>query len=140
MSVSKLLHSAKGKLYINGAPYALVTDISWSISPVVQELEGLDFPLPFELAPGAIRISLQLGLLRSIGSGGTQGAGLSVDIDGASRQQYVTVLLIERQTKQVMFKSDYCMSSGESWSLPEKGVSRGSITLKAIGYANEYST
>lgn len=137
---SRIITGASAKLYVNGRPYALVTSYSFTIDYNVEQLRGVDFPLPFELAPGAVSVTGTMSLERLAGKGGSRGAGLTVQVTDVARQQYFSILLIERQTKTAVFKCDFCLSQNESWTVGAKGRMTGNLSLVGIGFSDDSSS
>lgn len=140
MPPSRIITGASAKLYINGKPYALVNSFNFSVSYVTKENRGLDFPLPFEIAPGMVSVTGQLSLERLAGKGGAKGAGLTVSLTDISRQKYCSILLIERQTRTTIFKADFCMTSNESWGVAVKGRLQGTLDVKCIGFTDDFGS
>jgi hypothetical protein len=137
MSVSKLVHGARAVVYINGKMYGLATAFSWSSSTPNKKVHCIDVPYPLELATTTADVSWQMTVLRTVGDGGAQGAGIVAQSGDLSRQKYFTILVVERLTDITLFKSDFCSTDSESWQLSTKSIMQGQISGSATQWVNE---
>ena len=53
---------------------------------------------------------------------------------------YVSLTLIERRTKRVLFESQRTKISGQSWSVPTRGLVTGTVTFLSIDANNELTS
>lgn len=134
---SKLLHGAAVLCYVNGYLVGRITHFRYSYSVGIKEIDGLDFPMPFELAETFISVSGSMRLLKISGDGGTQGMGILPQVNEVPRLKYSTLVIVDRNTGTALFKSDFCRITEESWDVPNKGLVEGSVSFKAISFSNE---
>lgn len=125
--------------YVNSVLYGSVTDFSFESSVNTKEMRGVDFPLPFEIAPTMQKVNFSLGLLRLSGDGGAISIGMMAESADISLLKYVTVTIVDRSNGQALFRTDYAVASGEKWDAPSKGLVTGSVSFSCIGYVNEAS-
>ncbi len=129
-----MAHGARSSLYINGNLYAVVTDLTWNGSAPRKELRGLDTPFPLELAATTVAVSGTLAVVKIIGDGGLQGAGVMANQTDITSEKYVSLLLIDQGSDTVMFQADYAQITNEAWNVPAKGLVKGQITFSALSY------
>lgn len=137
MAKSRLLTSAQVVLYINGKPYAQVTSFRWDSHTPGRALHGLDSSEPYEFVPTVSRISGSIGLLRLIGDGGLEGAGITYHYGDLPRGKYFSLTLVERGSDTQIFRADRCWCQAQSWDVPSKGRATGQMTFEAIDWNNE---
>ncbi len=134
---SRLVTGAQVILYINGKPYAVVTGFKWDSITPPKAIYGLDCGEPLELAPTTTKITGQIGLLRQVGSGGIEGAGVVPHFPSLPRAKYFTLALVERSTDTQLFRADRCWAISQTWDVPSKGRMTGGLTFEAMDWNNE---
>lgn len=137
MSRSRLITSAKVVLYVNGKPFAQVTDFRWDAATPPKAIYAVDSGEPYELAATQTKISGTVGLLRLIGDGGLEGAGVMPGLHDLPRNKYFSLALIERTTDTTIFRADKCWCVAQSWNVPSKGIVTGQMGFEAIDWSNE---
>lgn len=137
MSQSRLTLSAGVTLYINGRPYAQVTDFRFDSATPKKAIMGLDSSEPYELAPTTSKITGSIGLVRIAGDGGLEGAGIIAHSSNAIRERYFTLALVEHRTNTQLFRADRCSATAQSWNSPSKGRITGSLNFEALDWSNE---
>jgi hypothetical protein len=137
---SRLAAGAKVILYVNGKPYAPVVSFRWDSTTVPHPIMGLDSGEPYELAPATTKITGNLMILRQIGDGGIEGAGLVPNFGDLPRGKYFTLALVDRVTDTTMFQASKCWIVSQSWDVPSKGLVTGSVSFEAIDWNNEASS
>jgi hypothetical protein len=135
--ISRLLSGAKVILYINGNPYAAVVSFKWDSTTGRKAIYGLDSGEPYELAPTTNKIVGTMMLLRTIGDGAAEGAGLVAQFADVPREKYFSLSLIERSTDTQIFRADRCSVLNQSWDVPSKGLAMGSLNFEALSWNNE---
>lgn len=140
MARTKVITSPSLKLYVNGAPFGNVLSFDFTITSQSILKPELDNMEPAELAPTSYIVFGRMGLYRLHGDGGLEGAGLSANAIDLPRQKYVTFALIDRVTDQMVFRCDKVWVDSQNWSVGLKGVVRGTLAFKGIGYQNEHRT
>jgi|SRR5665213_61476 len=137
MSQALTISNAQVILLVNAVPYGRVTAIDWDIMTPIDELRGVDSPQPYELANSTTSVGGTLYVLRTLNDGGAEGAGLTAPLIDVGKTRYVSLVLLERRSNRVLFQSQRCAISGQSWSVPERGIVKGSVTFVSIDAVNE---
>ncbi len=137
MSQSITISNAQVILLVNAVPYGRVAGIDWDISTPIEELRGVDSPQPYELANSTTSVGGTLYVLRTLNDGGAEGAGLTAPLIDVGKTRYVSLVLLERRSSRVLFESTRVAISGQSWSVPERGIVKGTITFLSIDAKNE---
>lgn len=134
----RLVTAAKVLCYVNGKLLGRVTSFSWTSTTPRKKIRGVDIPHPLELAATTTDVSWNMGVLRTVGDGGMQGAGMiAAQQADVVREKYFTLLLIERSSNLVLFKADYCNTDSENWSINAKAIMSGQVTGSGIVWNNE---
>lgn len=132
-----LVSGAKVLCYINGKLFGRVTSFSWASATPRKKIRCVDISIPLELAATTTDLTWQMGVLRTIGDGGLQGSGIVADFNNVIKEKYFTILLIERTSNLVLFKSDLCNTDSESWSVVNKSIMSGQVSGSGILWQNE---
>lgn len=135
---AKTLTGAHVICYINGRLYGRVSDFNWTSQTIHKPIYGIDSADPQELGATQTRISGEMAVYRLIGDGGSQGASIVPKYEDVPRGKYFNIVLIDRSTDSVLFKSQYCVLQSESWSIPSRGVISGRLSFEGIDWENEY--
>jgi hypothetical protein len=136
MGAQKVAVGAGVLLFVNGKLYAKIIDFTYESETPVTEENGVDTGEPFELIPAPTRVSGTLTLLRIIGDAGLEGSGITTAFERIPEEKYVTLQLIDRVTKQVLFQCDSAKIVRQSWQHPAKGMVRGSAQFRGVTWAN----
>lgn len=136
----KLVSAPRILVYINGRLFGRCTSFSWTSTTPRRAIHTIDIANPVELAATTTDVAWQMGVLRTVGDGGAQGAGIVADQVNVIKEKYFTLLLIERQTNMTIFKSDLCNTNVENWSIAAKGLMLGQISGSGLVWVNEAST
>lgn len=137
MSASSLVHGARVLCYINGKLFGRVVSFGWNSSTPRKKIHTIDIPHPVEIATTTSDVTWQMSVLRTVGDGGMQGAGVVATAPVLSREKYFTILLLERTSNQTLFRADLCMTDSESWTVASKELVRGQVTGSGIVWVNE---
>lgn len=137
MTRARTIVSAGVKLYVNNAPFGQVTTFRFSSSTPREAIYGIDSLDPQELAPTRTKVSGTIGLIRTSGDGGAEGAGFTTGYEKLSREKYFSLCLIDIQTDLVIFRADYCSVVNQSWDVAAKDFIKGSIEFEALDFSNE---
>ncbi len=137
MARPRILVAARVLCYINGRLLGRVTAFSWNSMTAHKEARGVDDPTVQEFMPTTVGVSGSIQLLRLIGDGGAQGAGITVPQSLVSREKYFTIVLIERETDSTIFRATECVASSESWGVAAKGILSGSVNFTGRSWSNE---
>jgi len=139
MSQPITISNAQVILFVNAGPYGRVTAIDWDVATPIEELRGVDCPQPYELANSNTSVGGTLYVLRTLNDGGAEGAGMTAPLIDVGKTRYVSLVLLERRSKRVLFQSQRVAISGQSWSVPERGIVKGTVTFLSIDAGNELS-
>lgn len=137
MSIPRLLLGPKTVLYINGHPYAAVAGVKFNSETPKKPLYAVDSGDPYELAPTTTKVTGTMALYRTVGDGGIEGAGMTVDFAYLPRERYFSMSLIDRSTDTQVFRADRCSVISQSWDIPSRGIVMGSVTFEALTWNNE---
>lgn len=136
----KLVSAPRVLVYINGKLFGRVASFTWTSATPRRRIHTVDIAQPVELAATSIDVSWQMGVLRTVGDGGAQGAGIVADGVNVIKERYFTILLLERQTNLVLFEADFCNTDTETWTVAAKGLMFGQISGSGLAWTNEAST
>lgn len=134
---SRLGTSARVILYINGRPYAAVVAFRWDSFTGKRAIVGIDSMDAYELAPTVNKCTGTLTLLRTVGDGGAEGAGLLAHFGEVPKEKYFSLSLVDRLTDTQLFRADECSATNQSWDVPTKGRILGTLTFEALRWNNE---
>ncbi len=132
-----VLSGARVLCYINGKLFGRVTSFSWSSSTPRKKIRCVDIATPVELAATTTEITWQMGVVRTMGDGGMQGAGIVANLTNVIKEKYFTILLIERLSQLPVFQADLCQTDSEQWSITPKGLMAGTVAGSSITWVNE---
>ena len=124
-------------LYLNGKPFGRATSFGWESDTSRSPKYGIDSMAPFELAPTVSRASGRIGVIRTIGDSGAEGAGMTTTFYFVPREKYFSLQLIEIASDTVVFEAGYCSVAHQSWSAPSRGKVEGEIHFEALDWNNE---
>jgi hypothetical protein len=137
MTRPKIVVAAKILVYINGKLFGRCTSFSWSSMTPRKKIRTIDIQHPVELAATTVDIGWQMGVLRTIGDGGLQGAGVVAQQSDLSREKYFTIQLVERTSGLTLFRSDLNNTDAEQWGVTAKGLLSGTANGSGILWVNE---
>jgi hypothetical protein len=123
--------------YINNAPWAVVTDIAFTSATPRTAHYGLDSLDPFELSIQKTRVTYSLGIMRTIGDAGAEGAGLVGSYEALPREKYFSIRVVDRVGGFTVFESQYCSVVNQSYQIAARGVMTGKIEIEALDWNNE---
>jgi hypothetical protein len=136
---TKIVVSAGVILHLNGKPFGKVKTFQWSSATPRKPQYGLDALVPFELIATPTRLTGRIGLYRTVGDAGAEGANMVALYRDLPREKYYSLALIERASDTTIFEARYCSTLSQTWSAPEKGIVTGDIEFEAIEYNSEIS-
>ncbi len=135
-----LIVAAKILVYVNGKLFGRCASFNWTSATPRKKLHCIDIPHPVELAATTVETSWNMGVLRTVGDGGLQGAGVVAQQTELSREKYFTLQLVERTSGLTIFRSDYNQTDSESWTVTAKGLLAGQASGTSILWVNETGT
>lgn len=137
--MSNLIVGAHAILYINGSPYAYVSEVDPVISSPQKVLRGIDYLPPLEAAPGPLDYNVTAQVYRHRGAVGLEGDGLLPTWDKATRGKYFSAIIMDRATSTIMFESQRSLVTSQSWRVG-RGFMVGTVNWIGIGYSNDSAT
>lgn len=123
--------------HINNKPLGRVTGLRWAITSPHKTTRGLDSLVPCELTPTVLEVSGTISIVRTIGDGGVEGAGMMAPFNFVPSEKYFSMMLVERSSDTVLFSGHYCSVDSQAWSAPTKGTVTGEISFKCLVWNNE---
>lgn len=135
----RLLTAARLIVSINGVMYGRCGGISWAPVAPKKAARGVDSPLVQEYMPTTIEITGQMTVYRMIGDGGLEGAGIQASQIDISREKYITIQLVERQTDTTVLQINQATVQSQSWNAIAKGVVMGQFSFAGVIFTNEAS-
>ncbi len=136
---SPLITSAQLLVYINGIPYAKVTNYSFSSETGKKPIRGIDSSEAYELAPTTNSVSGSLSILRLLGDDGLEGDGITTQFENQINQKYFSIMVVERRQNTVIFRADHCQVVSQQWDMPARGMVTGSFSFVGIRWQNDAS-
>lgn len=140
MSRALVLSAAAVNCYVNGQKFGRVTSFGWESVTPHKARYGIDSADPFELVPMYTKVQGNLGLLRTVGDGGTEGAGMTVSFEDLPRGKYFSLMLVDRGSDQVLFQAELCVARVQKWEVRSKSIVTGSVEFEGISWTNESSS
>jgi hypothetical protein len=135
----RLLASARILVSINGRLYGRCGGISWSAATPKKAARGVDTPYVQEYMPTTFEVSGTMTIYRMVGDGGLEGAGIQALQTDLSREKYITIQLIERETDSTILQINQATVQGQSWNAIAKGLLMGQFNFSGIIFTNEAS-
>jgi hypothetical protein len=139
MTRPKIVVAAKILVYVNGKLFGRCTSFSWTSSTPRKKLRVIDIQVAVELMSTTIDVTWTMGVLRTVGDGGLQGAGVVAQQSELSREKYFTIQLVERTSGLTIFRSDLNNTDAEQWHVNAKGLLEGQASGSGITWVNEAS-
>ena len=140
MARAKTIVAASVILYINNQPYGRVESFRFSSQTPRDAIYGIDSLDPMELAPTRTKVTGSIGIIRTVGDGGIEGAGFTTNYELLSREKYFSIMLVERQSDTVIFRADYCSVAGQQWDVQARERVKGTLEFEALDWSNELRT
>lgn len=133
-----LVHAARILVYVNGRLFGRCTSFSWTSASPRRKIHVVDLPHAIELAATTVDVTWNMGVLRVIGDGGLQGAGMVAPQQALlAREKYFSLLLIERTSGLPIFQADLCQVDAEAWTVASKNLLSGQVQGSGIVWVNE---
>jgi hypothetical protein len=112
---SKILTSAKVKLFINGKVFGQASSFRFSSETAHNDYYGIDNQQPVEFIPTVTRVSGSLTCHRMVADIGAEGNGLTAPFPVLPKAKYFSVSLVEIETDIVIFEAPRCVLINQSW-------------------------
>lgn len=137
MARQKVIVSAGVTVYLNNKPFGRVSQFRFSSQTPREPIMAIDSLDPVELAPTSTRVTGSMEIIRTVGDGGAEGAGMTTHFSQLPREKYFSIMLVERISDTVIFRADQCSVVSQSWDFSAKSMVRGSVEFEAIDWSNE---
>lgn len=134
--MAKYLSGARCVLKVNGKIVGFAFGISWNIETSVTQIDTIDDPLPYELAPAQIAVTGTITGFRIPGSGPTQQL-IQGDVLSFIHQRYIEIEVRDSQTDNLIFLTKRAMITNRSESIRTDALAEMTLNFKAIGWADE---
>lgn len=135
----QLLSGARGKITVNGAPIAFVTNVSVSRNHNVQPVHTFGAPNARSIEPLSYSCSVSIGTVIPVNDGSGKavdssfiGLGIVPTIQLMLQSEDVTVDLLDNITGATIASIRNCRPTSDSLSLPAAGLASGSLQLVGI--------
>jgi hypothetical protein len=125
------------KVYINSRPFGVCTGFEYTVDYGRKSLGGLDFVSTFEIIPGSVKVSGKLECTRLGGYGGLEGTNIVASEDNLTLEKYISIVLVDRKSNAVIFKSLEALVINQSWSVTPRGVMKGTFSFEGLSWSNE---
>lgn len=134
--MAKYLSGARCVLRVSGKIVGFAFAISWNIKTETTEIETIDDPLAYELAPSRISVTGSISGFRIPGSGPTQKL-IQSDMLNFLHQRYIEIEVRDSQTDNLIFLTKKALVSARQENVRSDGLADMTLTFKAIGWADE---
>jgi hypothetical protein len=137
MTRARTVVTAGVLLYVNNRPYGKVVGFRFSSQTPREPVMAIDSVDPFELAPTSTKVTGSMEIVRAVGDGGAEGAGLTTSFEKLPRERYFSLMLVEKASDTVIFRADHCAVVSQTWDFQAKERARGSVEFEALSWSNE---
>ena len=138
--MSSLIVTPNIVLYINGMPYAHVSEITPTITSPQKILRGVDYLPGIETAPMPVEYNVSAVLYRKKQSGGLEGEGFIPRWNKATRGKYFSAIIMDRITSEILFETQKNQIISQSWRFSPKMILMGQVNWIGLGYTNDSET
>lgn len=137
MAGSKLITGPHLLVYLNGRPFSMAYEVDWrSLTPRVVRA-GLDSLEGYEISPIACRVQGTIACYRLHGDGGLEARGVVAPFRHIPREQYFSILIIDRFTGKRVYQADHCMVEEQQWSNKARNKVEGRFSFTGLSWENE---
>lgn len=133
----RLISAARILVVLNGRIYGLCGGISWSANSPKRAARGVDVPYVQEYMPTTFEVTGSLSIYRTLGDGGLEGQGLQAAQIDQSKEKYITIQLVERDTEESILEINQAVIENQSWNAIAKGLLMGNISFRGIIFTNQ---
>jgi len=132
MSQTKVLTGANVKVYISGALYAEVQNLTYTINYADTEIYGIDSPFAQEIAPGRVSVQGSISGVRVKFTGGLQGHNIRTKINEILHSPYTSLRIKDRHSDVDLLWLPQMKVTAETMTIPAKGTVKLNFTFKGI--------
>lgn len=123
-------------VYINGKPFSQVSAVDYNINSPYKLLTGIDTLLPLDTIPQSLSYTATLQLYMIRGRCGIEGEGLAATWEAATRGKYFSILILDRQTQNVIFEGQKNRATGQQWRFASRSIVTGTVQFTGLFYNN----
>ena len=133
---AKYMTGARAVIKVNDKLFGFAFSVSWNVSLSAVEINTIDDPTPWELAPQRISVSGSMSAFILPGQS-VQSELIMADIGSFLANRYITIEVKDSATDEIIFKTSKAMITGQSASLQSEQLGQQSLTWKAVGWQVE---
>lgn len=122
MAVAVTLTGPQITLTINNIQYKEVQSVSFSISPDISVIHGIDSLYGQEATPTKVAVSGKINGIRLRLSGGLQAKNIKPLWTDLAQAPYISILIQDRISQEPIFSCFNAMASNETHDIDAKGV------------------
>ena len=136
MARSFLVVGAHVVVYVNGKPFGRVAEMSVRPMTPHRAVKTVDVLYASELVPTGNEIMGDMKIFRLHKDGGLETAGMAATWADQTRAKYFSILVRDRVTDTVLFRSDRNVVLGQSWHFG-RGYVMGDVQFQGLVWDNE---
>jgi len=134
---NKVMGGSQILVFINGFPWGNCRSIRLRIVNTSKKLFGLDSAFPFDNIPTTIQVDGTIELYKLVGDGGLEGQEITAPPLLVQNSMFASIILINRISQEVIFRSDTCLVQSQDWDIPSRGIISGSVGFTAIDWTSD---
>jgi hypothetical protein len=137
---SVIISGAQCVVYINGKPFAQVSNFEYQVATPQKVIHGIDTLLPLDTVPGAVGYTASMNMYRMRRQGGIEGDGLGPSWSAATRGKYFSLILLDRASSDILFEGKKNIITNQAWSIATKQLVTGSVAFTGLFYDNGWES
>lgn len=135
---SKTLRGIDSIVFINGRPYSVCTELTWTVDYGLKANHGIDVVEPVEIQSTRVKVSGTVSCLKQHLDGGIEAMGVVPVLSDLSRERYFYLQIVDRQNDSSYLEIPKAKCGSQQWRAVARGVVQGSFTFEGIGYVNDF--
>lgn len=135
---SKTLRGIDSIVFINGRPYSVCTELSWSVDYGAKANYGIDLVEPSEIQSTRVKITGTVSCLKQHLDGGVEAMGVAPVLSDISRERYFYLQIVDRRNDSSYLEIPKAKCTSQQWRVAARGVAQGSFSFEGIGYVNDF--
>lgn len=137
MASGNIVVGAHCRVSINGQAYGRTIRARFRSSTPNRSVNTIDSWVPIEFVPQQTEFTGNLSVYRLHADGGVQATGIAPTYPDLTLGKYFSILVLDRFSDTVLFRSDRCVLLEEDWDIPTRGFVTGSLSFRGISWSNE---
>jgi hypothetical protein len=133
---AKYLTGARTILRINGNIVAFAFGVTWNVRTDATEIQTIDDPLPWEIAPKRIEVTGTLSLFQLPGQS-PQVSRFQSDPASFLMNKYISIEVKDSATDAIMFRAGTAMVTGQQGEISSEQMGKTTLTWRAVGWQAE---